>query len=170
MLLFLDTSALIKLYVEERGSEAMRLLITRPDLQDGFFASDLVAIEVEGVLAKKLRKGELSGKAYQIARREFERHYTDPFNGVALSEGILAAALSLSAEFARRSLSPLDIVHVTTAQELSRRAMLTGAAHSMLLVASDRRLARAAESLGIATFDPERGDPGTIPPQELADG
>jgi uncharacterized protein len=170
MLLFLDTSALIKLYVEERGSETMRILITRPDLQDGFFASDLVAIEVEGVLAKKLRKGELSGASYRIALNDFGRDYSVAINRVALSEAILAAALLMSGMFSRRSLSPLDIVHVSTAQELSYRAKMTGAAHSVLLVASDRPLAGAAESLGIATFDPERGDPGTIPPLELADG
>ncbi len=46
MIFFVDASALEKLYHDEVGAEAMRQLFWRPEHQNAFFVTDMVALEV----------------------------------------------------------------------------------------------------------------------------
>ncbi len=66
---FLDTSALAKLYHQELGSDYVeRLLDTQ---ENRVFVSPLSLIEMESVLATKARVGQLSQAGVEVARRRF---------------------------------------------------------------------------------------------------
>jgi uncharacterized protein with PIN domain len=56
MILYLDTSALVKLYVEEPGSRAVRALLERAQVVS---TSRVAYVEMWAGLARKLRQGEL---------------------------------------------------------------------------------------------------------------
>lgn len=62
---FLDTSALVKRYHRERGSEVIDALFAEQDCR--IVISDLSIIELGSALAKKVREGEISTEKYQRA-------------------------------------------------------------------------------------------------------
>ncbi len=64
---FLDTSALAKLYHRESGSEYMDRIVTEPGSRS--IISRLSIVEMESVLAIKVRTGEIDEQQVEIARR-----------------------------------------------------------------------------------------------------
>lgn len=62
---FLDTSALVKRYHRERGSEEIDALFAEQDRQ--IIISDLSIIELGSALAKKVREGEVTVEKYRRA-------------------------------------------------------------------------------------------------------
>ena len=66
---FLDTSALAKRYHKESGSEYMDRILEQPDSRS--LISHLSIVELESVLAMKMRTGEIDAQALLIARRRF---------------------------------------------------------------------------------------------------
>jgi uncharacterized protein len=64
---FLDTSALAKLYHREPGSEYMDRVVTEPSSRS--IISRLSIVEMESVLAIKVRTGEINEEQIEIARR-----------------------------------------------------------------------------------------------------
>lgn len=179
MPLFLDTSALLKLYVQEDGSKCMRTIVDRPDLRGGFFISDCVALEIYGALAKKLRQGEdeqsrtggqqraKNKRWYEGARTEFVRDYSDAFGRVAVDGQVQAQALTFARSYADRRITPMDLLHLSTAVRLSSELRAEGLPHDVTIVLSDRPFESIARGLGIPTFDPTRDDPAVISAPQL---
>jgi hypothetical protein len=66
---FLDTSALAKLYHKENGSVYMDRIPEQPGSQS--VISNLSIVELESVLAIKMRTGEINQQSWEIARRRF---------------------------------------------------------------------------------------------------
>ena len=66
---YLDTSALIKRFVAERGSPLVQTIVTRK----GSVATPKIAYaEVYAGLTRKQREGHLSDRQYALACRQFE--------------------------------------------------------------------------------------------------
>jgi PIN domain nuclease of toxin-antitoxin system len=64
---FLDTSALAKLYHKEAGSEYVDRILR--DTESRSLISRLSLVEMESVLAIKMRTGEVDEQDVEIARR-----------------------------------------------------------------------------------------------------
>ena len=62
---FLDTSALVKRYHQERGSEVIDTVFREQDRR--IIISDLSVIELGSALAKKVREGEITVEKYHRA-------------------------------------------------------------------------------------------------------
>jgi uncharacterized protein with PIN domain len=84
MILYLDTSALVKLYVEEPGSRAVRALLERAQVVS---TSRVAYVEMRAGLARKLRQGELREKEYKHILSDFEKDWKDYFV-IEVSEGV----------------------------------------------------------------------------------
>lgn len=70
MIVYLDTSALVKLYVQEAGSAEVRQAIARADL----VATSLIAyVEVRSAFARKHRMADIDDAALKRHKREFEQ-------------------------------------------------------------------------------------------------
>jgi predicted nucleic acid-binding protein len=70
MILYLDTSALAKLYVEEPGSQAVRAFLERAQVVS---TSRVAYVKMRAGLARKLRQGELRQKEYKRILYFFNR-------------------------------------------------------------------------------------------------
>ena len=64
-LYYLDTSALVKRYRTERGTEVMAALFSDQTLDDAFITSHLTVLEVEAVAARALGARLLTQRAYE---------------------------------------------------------------------------------------------------------
>jgi predicted nucleic acid-binding protein len=90
MILYLDTSALVKLYVKKLGSQAVRALLERAQVVS---TSRVAYVEMRASLARKLRQGEVSEEEYRHILSDFEKDWKHYFvieisKGVAQSENL----------------------------------------------------------------------------------
>ncbi len=131
---YFDTSALIKLYVEEPGSQQVSTLVS----ETGVVATAKVAfVEVHAGLARRRRAGDLSVAAYGRTCRQFEEQWRR-YVRLDLRDDILVQAREL---VKRHPLRTLDAIHLASA--LALRAAL---GQEVPFVAADGRLVQAAAS------------------------
>ncbi|MBI2467585.1 MAG: type II toxin-antitoxin system VapC family toxin [Candidatus Rokubacteria bacterium] len=144
---YLDASALAKVYVPEAWSEELeRALLGRRDL----LASDLAVTELTSALARRVRDGEL---ARSHARRVYQRVQRDltggEFRQVELTGPVHREAERLLMGLGRRvALRAADALHLALAALVGARVLVT----------FDRRMDAAARALG--TFELPAQVPG----------
>lgn len=128
MTIYVDTSALLKLYLDEPDSDAAdKLLASDP----GWVTARHTAVEVRRNLAKAL-----SGRDLARAREQFAADWLT-MAIVELDESTCDVAASLADALGVRT---LDALHLGAAQRLARGAMP--------FLTFDLRQAQAARSLG----------------------
>lgn len=131
---YLDTSALIKRFVTEKGSPLVESLVS----QEGFVATAKIAYtEVYAGLTRKHREGHLPGSQYALACRQFESDW-QAYIRVDLQDEILVLARDL---IQRHTLRGFDAIHLASA--LSLRAAL---GEEITFAAADERLLWAARA------------------------
>lgn len=72
MILYLDTSSLIKLYVEEEGSAEVERLVGAASLVS---TSVIAYPEARSALARLCREGALTAEEHELAKTELERDW-----------------------------------------------------------------------------------------------
>ena len=133
MILFLDTSSLVKLYVEEAGSDSVRRLVAGASR----IAVSVVAYpEARSAFARRRREGALNAKALRTARGAFERDWTRMVR-LAVTEDMCRAAGTLAE---RHGLRALDSLQLASFLSLRSRLPRRGVKFSSF----DRRLERVA--------------------------
>jgi len=141
LILYLDTSALVKLYVEEHGSSEVRHAIAQ--------AERVVTHGIAYVEARAaFRADATDADALQRWRRDFEADWPK-FDVVGAAQTLLHRAGELADLL---SLRAYDAVHLAAAEALHQRL---GTSHLLVFGAYDKRLALAAQSLGIDVFPSE---------------
>lgn len=137
MTLYLDTSALVKLYVQEEHSTHVKAEVERAAV----VACARVAYpEGRAALARRRREGGLTERALRSAVTALDRDFAH-LVVVELSDRLAREAGALAE---RRALRGFDAVQLVSAIELGR---LTNAAPEFL--AYDQRLADAAREEGL---------------------
>jgi predicted nucleic acid-binding protein len=141
MILYLDTSSLVKLYLEETYSEAVHRWTQEADI----LATSRVAYpETLAALAQRWRAGDLDDTGFQQTTDTFKAQWP-AFASLDLNE---TAAGELAITHALRG---FDAIHLAAALELCREAAdaLVG------FTAFDRRLIQAAKAEGLQVLDAE---------------
>ncbi len=155
MIFFLDASALVKLYHDEVGAEAMRRLFRSPEHQNAFFVSSLGALEVLVRLAKRGRtEGRPGRRRFARVLKEYARHREEYLNVVRVESSVVRAAESIAVAYHDSGAGTLDVLHAASARQLQDRLP----DQTLTFVVADRKLRSLAARLGFRTFDPERGD------------
>jgi predicted nucleic acid-binding protein len=148
MALFFDTSALAKLYHEEVGSAVVRHLVEIPDQVS--FISRLGVLEMHSALAGKLRTGEITAEAMELARRRFRGDIRERrFRVVALRATHYELAEELLTAHGTGGLRTLDALQLALALDLHRNHLIGS------MVAVDRILVRVAPLEGLTVSNPE---------------
>jgi uncharacterized protein len=138
LILYLDTSALVKLYAEEDGSSLVRQGVRDSDL----IATSLVAYaEARSALARNSRSREISRPALTQCKREFERDWLR-LHRLPIDETLIRKAGQLAEEHALRA---LDALHLATADSLQ-----IALRDAVTFACFDDALNGAAETHGLA--------------------
>ena len=136
-MLYLDTSALVKLYLDEPG----RSVVTAAVSAEGVVATqELAYIETHAAFSRAEREGRLTHPDLDRLRDEFERDWPS-YLVIKVSQPLLEQSVKLVDSFALRA---YDAVHLAAAQTLAREA-----GEPVSFACFDRRLNRAAEVLGM---------------------
>lgn len=136
MRVFFDTSALAKRYVDEVGSEQVRMLCTEAD---ALGVSVLVLPELISTLCRLVREGRLSVENYRDLKSAVQADLSDA-DLCDLSQDAFEQTISC---LENHSLRALDALHVGSALVYQPD----------LFVSADRRQAMAASREGLAVID-----------------
>ncbi len=130
--LYLDTSALIKLYVEEAGADRVEGAVERAEI----VATSVVAYaEARAALARRHRENDFTASEYQGIVSELDASWQG-YERLGVTEGLAREAGELAEEHALRG---FDAVHLASALRLAQRFP------SSSFLAFDERLTAAAE-------------------------
>lgn len=147
-MLFMDASALVKLYVAEDGTPTMRAILAR---RGGFlFVSDFVALEVLTAIRVALRKE--SAAVYAAALGQFRLDFPSQYNLVEVDSSTLRLACDLTTRHRMTGARSMDLLHLATAMQLQS----TRRTRDVTVVTADHDLAGLAKVCGLRTFDPSR--------------
>ncbi len=151
---YFDTSALVKLYVPEVGSEWVDLLIGARDSEvhprHVVAISEIGVVEVSAALARRERDGGISTSDRSIVRKRFERDCYERFFLLAVRRDVILRASDLAP---RRALRAYDALHLATALVLSDTLGLASMALPTF-VSADGALNVAAAEEGLEVVEP----------------
>jgi predicted nucleic acid-binding protein len=131
--IYFDSSALVKLVLDEPGSDLVAELWNRCDLA---VTSRLAAPEVHAALATARRQGRLQPRSHEQAVAEWERFWAE-IRPIELLPSVAQDADDLAA---RHELSGADSVHLASALQFGDH---------VLMAVWDQRLRAAAVAAGI---------------------
>lgn len=140
MIAYLDTSGLIKLVVDEPGSDLASRVWDGADLR---VTSILTYAEARAALAAARRQRQLSPSGASSARSTLDDRWSELAHA-SVSDEVVAVAGDLSD---RAGLRGYDVVHLATALHIGQNG-------DLLIATWDRALARAAIDLGTAVSPP----------------
>ena len=113
MIVYLDTSSLAKLYIEEAGTPDVRDLVARARI---VATSDVAYPEMRAALARRHRDRSLSRARFQTAKRTFEADWNS-YLAVATTPTLCHEAGSLAE---RHRLRGFDSIHLASFVEILR--------------------------------------------------
>jgi len=143
MIHYFDSSALVKKYIREAGTEKVLTALTAASLRA---TSKLAYPEILSCLARKRRDKELSDADHRKAVTAFEADWRT-FAVLEFQDELLPLMKQLSA---RHPLKGADLVHFASLLWLQKATR-----EPATLVASDMMLLRAAKAETVETFNPE---------------
>jgi len=146
---FLDTSALAKRYLAERGSSRIRRLLA--GTADVFYQTFIAPIEFTSAVYRRFRDAQLTADEAALLLRAYAAHSHEDYLLVPYSDSVMTSAARL---LARHPLRTLDAVQLAAALEL--RDGLPLEELPLCFVASDDRLLDAARQEHLQVVNPER--------------
>lgn len=141
MILFVDSSVLIKLYIAEPGSERMRWAATQGDT---VAASRLAFAEIHAAFARRRREGLLLASEFEQLQHRFSEDWEE-LTQLPIGAEILTLIPGLCD---RHPLRGADAVHLASALFLRQEGL------EVTFACSDRQLLEAAAAEGLATLNP----------------
>jgi predicted nucleic acid-binding protein len=132
--IYLDTSALVKRFVNEKGSALVQSLVRGTN---AVATAKIAYAEIFAGLARKLREGNLSKAQHSVACRQFESDW-QAYVRVELQDDILVLARDL---IQRHPLKGFDAVHLASALGLQ-----IALAEEIRFAAADKNLLKAAQA------------------------
>jgi uncharacterized protein len=163
LILYVDSSALVKCYLRERGTDVM---IERLRAGDRPFSSLLTFAEVHRALAKRFLRLRPRGESAEKARRAFESasdashlDWMFSLNVVEITTQTLSHLPDLVERF--DVLKASGAVHLASALWLRDKSLWPSSSQEddqrVEFAVADQDLGRVARACGLAVFDPEVG-------------
>jgi predicted nucleic acid-binding protein len=138
VILYLDTSALIKLYVAEEGTDAVREAIVRASV---VAASRVAYVEARSALARARRESRIKERDFRKTVAELHEDWKR-FLIVEVTDDLARQAGDIAERYGLRA---YDALQLASALVLKNRVDA-----SIVFLAFDRGLVQAAESAGLA--------------------
>lgn len=138
MILYLDTSSLVKLYVEEEGCQEVRRQLSEAEV---VASSHIAYAEARAAFARKHREGQFSQEEYDGILDDFHKDW-QRYLVIKVSEAIIALAGELAEKHGLRS---FDAIHLASALALKDKVQ-----SSISFSCADEQLQAAAKAEGLA--------------------
>lgn len=140
---FFDTSALVKHYHQESGTEAVDEIFY--DRNAFLLISELTIVEIASALSRKRNRGEITVEAMQRALAQFAQDSQEELVIFGFQSGFIQQARDLIIQHAE--LRTLDSLQLSVALHLQSLAPT--------FVCADSRLSKVARDLGFTVLEPQ---------------
>ena len=147
---FLDTSALVKRYVPEIGSDWI-LSITDPATDNHLAISQITWVEVHSALARRLRDGSLSAQRFDLIVQKVREDFENEYRVIDVDQTLIETATELVMQHPLRA---YDSVQLASALRFQSTTLLSQPETQLIFVSADNRLLDIAQSQGLATDNP----------------
>ncbi len=146
---FFDSSALVKRYAQETGTNWIFSLV-RPSAQNRLYLARITGVEVVAAITKRMRVGSLSVAATAKAMTRFEREFTNRYLLVEVSPPIIKAAMTLAKDHTLRG---YDAVQLASALQSNTDRISVGGT-ALTFISADHHLNSAATAEGLTIDNP----------------
>lgn len=146
---YLDASAAVKGYVEERGSDRIVALLDC-EAEHELYISRIGIVEVAAGILGKARTGEVAFEEAVSCVRVFRGDLGDVYQVVEVSPIVTEKALEVAQNHLLRAYDCLQLATVLLLQEQRNQARI----EPLTLLSSDVDLNAAAKAEGLAVEDP----------------
>ncbi|MBS0407639.1 MAG: type II toxin-antitoxin system VapC family toxin [Proteobacteria bacterium] len=141
MILFADTSALVKLYVQEAFSDVMRVLAREARM---IAVSRIAWAEAMSALARRVRERPADAASIEAVRTRLRADWP-AYAVIEVTQPLVELAGDYADTFALRAYDSVQLASARTLQE--------GSSEVFLFACFDARLQKAARVLGMRTLD-----------------
>jgi uncharacterized protein len=152
-MLYLDSSALIKRYFREKGSDVMN---ARFDRGGQIYTSTLTYAEVQSAFGRAFRMKEITGARLGELREAFVQDWSFGLSALEVDTRTMIALPKLVEQY---SLKASDAVHLSTAYWLRDSLRISShrsaQADSVEFGVADKTLGQIAIQCGLRVFNPE---------------
>jgi predicted nucleic acid-binding protein len=147
---YVDSSALVKRYVTELGSEWV-VALTDPSDGHTVIVAEITRVEVAAALAARHRAtGGLTRQERDDAVDLLHHHYDTEYQSIPTTPVLLDRAVRLTQNHRLRGYDAVQLATALLAHERLVAAELTG----LIFTAADHDLVAAAQAEGLATENP----------------
>lgn len=146
---FFDSSALVKRYVQEAGSQWVGSVVD-PAAGNDLHICSLTGVEVVAAVVRRQRGGTISAVDAATVCNDFRHDFANHYRVVQITANLIAAAMSLAE---RHALRGYDAVQLAAALEVDSRCRALGIG-SLTVVSADAELNAAAAAERLTVADP----------------
>ena len=143
---YLETSALVKLYVREPGTERLLRLVSRTN-HHRFAVLTLSRVEFHSAIRRREREGDIDAPLAQRLLHRFGEHMETKFVRQVINDSLLDVAASLVDRYPLRAYDAVQLAGCFALRTSSGTDDPT-------FVSSDQRLIEVAEAEGLPSLDP----------------
>ena len=145
-LYYVDTSALVKLYIREPGTERMLQLASRT-ASNQLAVLSLVPVELRSALRRRERAGEINAIVTQHLLSRFQRHLEGKFLRQIVTDPILDSACDFIDKYGLTALDAIQLAGYFALRTTCGKNVPT-------FVCADRELLYAAQAEALPIIDP----------------
>lgn len=146
---YLDTSALIKRYVQETGTAWIQTPVA-PAAGHTLLTARLTMVEVYSALARRRREGSAPAADCAVATQAFTAHSATEYDLIELDLNVVTLARDL---LERHPLRAYDAVQLASAL-IANQALQIAQLRPLVFLSADDRLNAAAEAEGLSFDNP----------------
>lgn len=146
---FLDSSAVVKRYVEETGS-AWIAALTAPAAGHRLYLARITAVEVVAAMTRRQRGGAMTVADATTALTDFDVDLVQQYVQVDLTVALLTQARHVAATFALRGYDAVQLAAALTVHHARAASGLP----PLTFLSADQELNTAARAAGVLVDDP----------------
>jgi uncharacterized protein len=145
-LYYLETSALVKLYVREQGTDHL-LRLAEASQENRFALLSLSQIELRSAIRRRERNGDLGPHVAGLVLDRFQQHLEAKFLQQSLTDPVLDSAAEMIDRYALRAYDAIQMAGYLVLRT-------TFGKESPIFVCSDQSLLQVARSEQVPILDP----------------
>jgi uncharacterized protein len=148
---FLDSSAIVKRYVRELGSNWIRQ-ITHSDADSQLFIARITWVEVLSALARRQREGGLDQTTITQIKTVFQIHLDRQYRILEIDRTLTDLAGDLVSQYPLRAYDAIQLAAALRLKATLNQAQLP----DPIFLTADKRLLAIAQSAGLPCDDPNQ--------------
>ena len=146
---FLDSSALVKRYIREVGTDWVASLFS-PNLGNDCFVAAIAGVEIISAITRRARSGSIKTADAPLACAQFKQDFQATYQIIEITEEIINLGMSLAEA---KGLRGYDAVQLAAGYAVNALCLTSGLP-PLIFVSADNELNAAASSEGLIVENP----------------